>query len=103
MNTPEGELATQITIYGDTVSITVPYWYSGDEAKEVFKNITKYAKVIRQAVGYFVYDPQAEKVFDPLNESIFGLDIYQNMTEQVYKLKKEQVAKLNKKPWWKFW
>src|SRR3954467_10004501 len=36
LNTPDGDLATQITIYGDTVSITVPYWYSGDKAYEVF-------------------------------------------------------------------
>ncbi len=103
LNTPDGELATQITIYGDTVSITVPYWYSGEKAEEVFNNVTQYAKVIRQTAGYFVYDPQTDKVFDPLNENIFELDIYQIMTEQVGKMKSEQSVKSNKKPWWKFW
>jgi hypothetical protein len=103
LNTPDGDLATQITIFGETVSITVPYWYSGEEANEVFKNINEYAKVIRQTVGYFVYDPQTDKVFDPLNEKIFELDLYQGMTEQVEKMKTEQFEKSNKKPWWKFW
>jgi len=103
LNTPDGELAIQITIYGDTVSITVPYWYSGDDANQVFNNINEYAKVIRKAVGYFVYDPQTDKVFDPLKENIFELDIYQSITDQVEKMKSEQIEKSNKKPWWKFW
>ena len=103
LNTAEGELATQIIIFGDTVSITVPYWYSGDNATEVFNNINQYAKVIRQAAGYFVYDPQTEEVFDPLNENIFDLNIYQSMTHQVKKMKTDQIKKSNKKPWWKFW
>ena len=103
LNTPDGDLATQITIFGDTVSITVPYWYSGDQANEVFNNINEYAKVIRQTVGYFVYDPQTDKVFDPLNDNIFELDLYKSMTDQVEKMKTEQIEKLNKKPWWKFW
>ena len=28
LNTPEGDLATQITVFDNNVSITVPYWYS---------------------------------------------------------------------------
>ncbi len=35
LNTPEGDLATQITIFDNNVSITIPYWYSGDKAKTV--------------------------------------------------------------------
>ena len=103
LNTPDGELATQITIFGDTVSITVPYWYSGDDANEVFNNINEYAKVIQQTVGYFVYDPQTDKVVDPLKENIFNLEVYQSMTNQVGKMTSEQIKDSNKKPWWKFW
>jgi hypothetical protein len=103
LNTPDGDLATQITIFGETVSITVPYWYSGEKANEVLKNINEYAKVIRQTVGYFAYDPQTDKVFDPLNEQIFELDLYQGMTDQVEKMKTDHIEKSNKKPWWKFW
>lgn len=103
LNTPEGDLATQITIFDNTVSITVPYWYLGDEAREVFDKIYSYTKVIRQTAGYFVYAPQIDKVFDPLTENIFVLDIYQIMTAQVEEMKTEQTAIENNKPWWKFW
>lgn len=103
LNTPEGDLATQITIFDNNVSITVPYCYSGDKAREVFDKIYDYTKVIRQTAGYFVYDPQIDKVFDPLTENIFGLDVYQSMTGQVKKMKTEQTTIKNNKPWWKFW
>ena len=103
LNTPEGDLATQITIFENNVTITVPYWYSGDKAIEVFNKISEYAKVIRQTVGYYVYDPQTDKVFDPLTEKIFELDIYESMTNQVEIMRTEQIQKSVKKPWWKFW
>lgn len=103
LNTPECDLATQITIFDNNVSIIVPYWYSGDKAREVFNKISEYAKIIRQTAGYFVYDPQIDKVFDPLSENIFGLDVYQNMTDQVEKMRTEQTNKIDNKPWWKFW
>src|SRR4051812_24569603 len=48
LNTPEGDLATQITIFDNNVSITVPYWYSGNKSEEVFKKVKDYTKIIRQ-------------------------------------------------------
>jgi hypothetical protein len=62
------------------VLYSVPYWYSGDKANEVFNNIDAYAKVIRQEAGYFVYGQQIDEVFDPLPENIFQPGLYQNMT-----------------------
>jgi hypothetical protein len=103
LNTPEGDLAIQITVFDNNVSITVPYWYSGEKAKEVFDKIYTYTKIIRETAGYFVYDPQIDKVFDPLTENIFGLDVYQSMTEQVEKIKTEKTEIKSNKPWWKFW
>ena len=103
LNTPEGDLATQITIFDNNVSITVPYWYSGDKAEDVFKKVTDYTKIIRQTAGYFVYDPQTENVYDPLTQDFDGLAVYQSMTGQVEQLSNEQGASTNKKPWWKFW
>lgn len=103
LNTQEGELATQISIFNNNVSITVPYWYSGDQAREVFNKIHIYTKIIRETAGYFVYDPQIDKVFDPITENIFGLDVYQSMTGQIEKMKTKQTEIRSKKPWWKFW
>lgn len=103
LNTPEGDLATQITIFDASVSITVPYWYSGDKANEVFDKISQYTKIIRKTAGYFVYDPQTEKVYDPMVDSFSGLSIYTSMTGEVEKLKAEKTESISKKPWWKFW
>ena len=103
LNTPESGLATQITIFNTTVSITVPYWYSGQDADKVFDNIAEYAKVIRRAAGYFVYDPQTDAVFDPLTESNFGVDLYKSMTVKVENLVNRKAEEAVKKPWWRFW
>ncbi|MEP7108578.1 MAG: hypothetical protein ABI760_11360 [Ferruginibacter sp.] len=103
LNTPEGDLATQITIFDNSVSITIPYWYSGDKAKDVFNKINQYTKIIRQTAGYFVYDPQSENVYDPMVDRFNGLSIYTNMTGEVEKLKTEKTESIHKKPWWKFW
>ena len=103
LNTPEGDLATEITIYGRFVSITVPYWYSEDNAGDVFKKISDYTKIIRQAVGYFVYDPQLENVYDPLIQDFNGLAVYQSTTEVVQQKMNEKSRSVKKKPWWKIW
>jgi hypothetical protein len=102
LNPPEEELFTQITIFDNNVSLTIPFWYSRDIAKLVFKNVTEYLKIIRSTAGYLVYDPQTEQVFDPLTSDFDGLDIYIQTTEHVNKLGDKEINE-NKKPWWKFW
>lgn len=103
LNTPEGDLATQITIFDNNVVISIPYWYSGEKAIEVFDKITNYVKIIRQTAGYFTYDPQIEKVFDPLSDNIEGIGIYLHTTEQINHIKTPSAQKTAVKPWWKFW
>lgn len=103
LNSPEGNLATQITIFNNSVSITIPYWYSGNKAEGVFKKVIEYTRIIRQTTGYYVYDPQTENVYDPLTDEFDGLVIYRSMTGEVERMKNEQTSKDDKKPWWKFW
>ena len=86
----------------DHVFITRPYWYEGDEAKNVFKTISEYVKIINKAAGYFVYDPQAEIVFDPDQNKFDNLDGYENIVRKMPQLI-HQSMKEQKKSWWKFW
>src|SRR6516165_4151563 len=65
LNPPEGDPAIQITVFGDHVSINIPYWYSGGDADSAFRQLTDYLRVIKRTAGYFAYDPQKDKVFDP--------------------------------------
>lgn len=103
LNTPEGDLATQITLFDSYVTISVPYWYSGENAKALFDKISDYVKIIKQSGGYFVYDPQTEFVFDPLIENGLDLEAYQSVTQKLKNMESEQSKPIVKSPWWKFW
>ena len=98
---PETELATQIIISNNQVFITIPFWYSGEQAKKVFINLADYLKIIHQITGYFAYDPQTGDVFDPTNTVTSGLELYCKTTEQVVNIKDSNTT--IEKPWWKFW
>lgn len=103
LNSREGELAIQLTIFSNNVAIAIPYWYTGENEITVFKKAAAYTKVIRQTAGYFVYDPQTDLVFDPLTEILFDVDIYSRMTRHTESMKAKEENKTGKKPWWKFW
>jgi len=92
---PDGDLATQITVSNNSVSVTIPYWYKGNDARQVFRQLMEYLKIIRRTSGYFVYDPQTDQAFDPLTTEIDGLELYLKTTEEV--------QNGPTKPWWKFW
>jgi len=94
LNTPEGSLAVQITVFPNNVSITIPYWYHGQEAEAVFRQVTEYAKVIQKTAGYFVYDPQLDLAFDPSTTPFSGQAVYE---------KTANLLPQEKKSWWKFW
>ena len=95
LNPPDGDLAIQITVFNNNVSLTVPYWCKENDARQVFQKLMDYLKIIRKTSGYFAYDPQTDQAFDPLTTDISGLKLYINTTGQV--------ENLPTKPWWKFW
>ena len=95
LNPPDGDLAIQITVFNNNVSLTVPYWYKENDARQVFQKLMDYLKIIRKTSGYFAYDPQTDQAFDQLTTDISGLKLYINTTGQA--------ENLPTKPWWKFW
>jgi len=103
LNTPLDALSVQIEIFDDNVAISTPYWYSGDEAKSTFAKIDEYTKVIHQIAGYFVYDPQTERVFDPSTSHLTDISTYTDTTKKVRQIGSELQKKSEKKLWWKFW
>lgn len=104
LNPHEGDIAIQLTIFSNHVFITVPYWYQGDQAKQVLTNIRDYIKVIRDTAGYFVYDPQTGEVFDPAEDNFNGSDQYLSGSKNLDEIiNPNQTPKEIKKPWWKFW
>lgn len=98
--TPEGDLPSQIMIMDNYVTIMVPYGYSRKEARSIFKNVDEYIKSICKVINGVVYDPQTEKIFDPLTISASheALQTYEKVVNQLY-----NPPAGKEKKWWKFW
>lgn len=101
LQTPEGELSTQITIFDNIVIIAVPLWYKDEDADAVFQKVDAYTKVVRRVAGYFVYDPQTGYVYDPSLADFDSLLVYLRRAG-VAPVKREHIKRA-RKPWWKIW
>jgi hypothetical protein len=106
LNPPEGDPAIQITVSGKHVSISIPYWYTNAEAERVFRQLMDYLRVIKRAGGYWAFDPQKDRIFDPENEDLGEHASYEKIVRDlpamVAKAAKQRDGDPNK-PWWKFW
>jgi hypothetical protein len=102
LNAPEGDLAIQVEVYGDHVGFTIPYWYTGAKADQVFEQLDAYLQVIHKACGYFAYDPQTAKAFDPEKERIEDHEEYNRIARNLPSIIAQGGIKI-RKPWWKFW
>ncbi len=76
INHPEDEPSLTLTVYDNHVFLTVPYWYQGEKAAQLFEYMRAYINIIRQTAGYFVSDPQTGEVFDPAEVGFDGLAKY---------------------------
>jgi|GEM_PF-1030246 len=105
LNTPEGDIAVQMTVYDNHVYINVPYWYKGDDANKLFQDLKSYIKIIRETAGYFVFDPQTGQVFDPAENGFEGLEKYLSVGENIEEIigKQNTTKAKTSQPWWKFW
>ena len=102
LNPPEGDLAIQLEIDWDHVSLTIPYWYTGVEADRVFEQLSAYLRVIRESAGFFAYDPQTNRAFDPQKEKFGEHGEYDRIAEHLPEIIAQGADKPSK-PWWKFW
>lgn len=102
LNTPEGDLATQITVFKNYVAITIPYWYKDKQAEEVFEIVDRYAKAVFEVAGYFAFDPQTGDAFNPVEKKISSSQLYEGTSKMVRNMPVEN-QQISKKPWWKFW
>jgi hypothetical protein len=101
LNPPEGDPAIQLTVYDEHVFISIPYWYRGSEAEQVFSQCAEYLRVIRRTAGFLAYDPQTDTAFDPENTELLDRQRYEDVAEELPKIAAEAIKA--DKPWWKFW
>jgi hypothetical protein len=55
-----------LSVFGDEVSITVPYWHTGDDAAVVLGRVSDLAAIVEKETGLTAYDPQTAQ---PLAET----------------------------------
>jgi hypothetical protein len=103
LNPPEGDPAIQITVFGDHVSINIPYRYTGSQADVTFEQLSGYLRVIRGATGFFVYDPQTDRVLDPEKEEFGDHKSYEQTVREIPNIVAASKLKKREKPWWRFW
>ncbi|MCF4138368.1 hypothetical protein L1856_19115 [Streptomyces sp. Tue 6430] len=50
-----------LSVFGDEVTITVPYWHARDDAAVVLGQVSALAAVVEKETGLTAYDPQTER------------------------------------------
>ena len=100
LNPPENDLAIQLTVDDDHVFISIPYWYQGSKADQVFLQLSEYLRLIRQTAGFFAYDPQTDEAFDPERTKFREHQHYDKVVKDLHKVAEALPAA---KPWWKIW
>jgi hypothetical protein len=58
--------------------------------------------VIRKTIGFFAFDPQTGRAFDPDREEFGTHGEYDRIAENLPAII-AQGAEKKQKPWWKFW
>lgn len=101
LNSPEDNLAIQLTVYDDHVCISIPYWYQGSRAHQVFSQLSKYLRVIRETAGFFAYDPQTGIAVDPQQTDLREHQHYEKVVRDLPTIAAE--ATKPDKPWWRLW
>ncbi len=103
LDPPEGDAAVQIIMYNDHVAINMPYWYTGADADVAFKLVNEYLRVIRKEAGYFAFDPQTDRIFDPERETIGDHSHYERIAKDLPGIIARGLKREEKKAWWRFW
>lgn len=99
----EDEFGLQLMLEDETASAALPYWHVGQKAQAALRAMFGCVAVLQNEAGYFIYDPQLDRVMDLASEGDFSaaLDRYLSVKEAAERAINEDVAR--QKPWWKFW
>lgn len=100
----EGGNGIQISLYSDSVAITVPYWHSGPDAARVFKEIWSYLGLLQLQSEYLIYDSQLDAILDLDKDFDKVLAVYSLVVKQISGIGASgEGLKCARKTWWKFW
>lgn len=84
----------QFSIYHNHVAISFGFGMT----EEFISRLMEYVDVICRKTNYFLYDPQAGTVEDPLHPIALSVEEKQSWLD-----KDDFKVGIEQKPWWKFW
>jgi hypothetical protein len=102
INGAEDGNGIQMILYDNCATVTLPYGHAKADAEIAFKEIWEYLKIIHHEAGYFVYDPQLERILDFTSDSVNVLELYLHVNQQAENLLVSR-PQSSKRPWWRFW
>jgi hypothetical protein len=94
-----GGAGTQITLFDDHASVTIPYWHEGAAARAPFERLWAYLDVICREADYEVYDPQLDRVIE---RGAFE-DVLACYSDAMRRIRGVIADPPRRRPWWKFW
>lgn len=83
LDAPEDGSGSQITIYDEWCSVTLPYWHEGEPARKAVAEIWQYLKAANKTEGYLAYDPQLERVLELDEDQEAMLERYEAVSKDV--------------------
>ena len=88
--------AMQVSLFAREAAISMPYW--GGDADAVMERAFAYARVLRETLGYTVWDPQTETVVGDEPDRGPAAEVFATTSERV-----DALVAPPRRPWWKIW
>jgi hypothetical protein len=89
--------ALQVSVYAREAAVTIPYWFSGDDAEAVLARAFAYARVLEDEGGFTVSDPQTGAIVDFATLDLDAVArVYARGVQVV-----DDIREQPKRPWWK--
>ena len=62
-----------LAIFGDEISLSVPYWHAGERAAQVFQIVSAIVAIVERETGLMAFDPQTGSPFTATPESAVSI------------------------------
>jgi hypothetical protein len=94
-----GGSGTQITLFDDRASVTVPFWHSNDADGRQLQRVWGYIDIVCRESGYEVFDMQLDRV---ITRAAFD-DARASYARAAARVQSINAPLPRRRPWWKFW
>jgi hypothetical protein len=62
-----------LAVFGDEISLSVPYWHMGERADQVFEIVSAIVAIVERETGLVAFDPQADGPFTDSHDSAVSI------------------------------